>query len=479
MRGWYFESYRHSLAARGIRTSFMSPYYRYMVNQGIRLPRKPSKKELVDAEIDYLKTALKEDILKELPEPRRMELTDKLNELQEVREHLKPGRHGGPLVSDFKRDLMRKHTLQVLSDERAQERVLSRIDNLILEAASGGVSGDLFTPEVLGKISSGRSVNPLDLAAKKPFFDPMRPTDTSSLPSGSGFIVEKKFDGTRAMLDVNKSKARVINRRQVDKTEQFPELADVGKDLNFKKSVKLDGEVVVLKAGAESFRELSSRNHLKAKADIEKAIKQNPVTYMAFDILEKDGSASQNLPLIERKELLRRTIPNDSGVIKKMPFTGNLELGVRTARAKNSEGVVFKRKDSPYVHGTSSDWQKLKFKKENDYAVIGYTDGAGKRYGKIGALVLAHNGHGLKYAGDIGTGFTDAELAVVTRKVQSLKVGKKPESYPKLPSEHKIHFIRPKLVARVQYGRMGSQGRIKEGVFIAFRQDLTPKETHK
>jgi len=316
------------------------------------------------------------------------------------------------------------------------------------------------------------------LAAKgiKTVFKPMRPVFTDSIPRNH-FVVERKYDGARMLLVANKKGIKLINRRQVDKTKNFPELRDVYKKLNFRKSVKLDGELVVF-ANGESFKLLSSRNHLQDPKEIKIASEKHPATYIAFDILEKDGTSLHKVPLIKRKEILDKVVPDNLKRIKEIEYSKNLKEFLKFARKQKAEGVVFKDIDSFYKPGRSSkDWQKFKFKKQNDFVVIGYKPGSGKRAGKVGALVLAVNGTGLKYKGLVGTGFTDKELNEITKKVRAIEVPKKPKSYPKIPSEHKIRFVKPKLVVRIE-GVVGTRGRIREPVFQGFRTDITPMQTH-
>jgi DNA ligase D-like protein (predicted ligase) len=415
MRGWFRESYRHSLAARNIKTKADRMYYSGFWH----LDKRRSMAAM--SGFDYLKLEDK--------------LLDRQDELKSVM--------SDPNVADA--DFF---------------KAKQEFDDLTIRAKA-------IQEAVKGRMSLGA----------KQVFDPMRPVDTSAIPEGE-FIAEKKYDGTRIMLSADKKGLKLINRRQVDKTKQFPELQDAKKSLKFKDSVKLDGEVVILKNGKDSFKELSSRNHLKAEDDIGRYAVLNPATFVAFDVLEKDSTIPQTSILMDRKKLLGRILPKDSKVIKRAPYSSDIKSVIKKARSQDAEGVVFKKKDSLYSPGTSSNWQKYKFKKENDYMVIGYTKGTGKRVGKVGALVLAHNGHGYKYAGDVGTGFTDAELNMVTNKVKALNVQRKPEGYPKVSSEAKVQFIKPKLVARVQYGRLGSQGRLKEPVFIALRTDITPGQTY-
>ena len=170
--GWRMDSHRHSLAAKGVKTSFlmMVPYPGWAVNAGRTRPINPSRKQLVESEISWVKAALA-DLTpppEGITEERRQELMAKLTELERIRAELvKPGRRSGSMMSEFQKEARQRQFQRVLSDERAQKRLLNRIDNLILEAKNGNVEGDLLTEEVLTGFGRGRSSNPLDYAAKK------------------------------------------------------------------------------------------------------------------------------------------------------------------------------------------------------------------------------------------------------------------------------------------------------------------------
>jgi len=173
-KGWYLESQRHALAAKGIRTSFlkmMAPYPGWAVNVGRYRPVKPSKKQIVEDEIAWVRTALKGELPppEGITEERRKELMIKLEELEKIREEMRPGRKGGSMLSEFQKEAKRRQIQHMLADERAQRRLLNRINNLILEAKDGNVGGDLITEEVLSGYGPGRSTNPLDFAAKRIF----------------------------------------------------------------------------------------------------------------------------------------------------------------------------------------------------------------------------------------------------------------------------------------------------------------------
>lgn len=284
-------------------------------------------------------------------------------------------------------------------------------------------------------------------------FSPMRPVDTAEIPEGSGWQAERKWDGTRMMAVVGRDKARFINRRQVDKTRQFPELADIGKGVEG--SAVFDGEVIVPWQKGESFRHLAQREHLKDSGRVSALSRAYPARYIAFDIVESGGRSTMALPLSERRLLLRRKIRQSNRLREVITASRDLTGFTRAQKAAGAEGIVFKDVDSPYRPGRQTrEWRKLKFKKQADVVVMGYEQGRGKRSGLIGALRVSDAAG--KVRGKVGTGFDAAE----NRRLRALlDAGKRP-------------------VVRIEYAKMGSQGAYREPVYVGLRSDITRKEAN-
>jgi bifunctional non-homologous end joining protein LigD len=271
-----------------------------------------------------------------------------------------------------------------------------------------------------------------------------------------GVIAEPKYDGTRMVAYIKDGKATFINRRDINKTETYPELIDIPKHV--KGDAVLDGEIVVIDKEHPfgNFEKLATRDRLKDKALIKERSKKTPLKYIAFDIFEKDGKDVRQKPLLERKKLLDSIISQQDG-IKEIEYTNNPMILLDKVKKSGSEGIVIKKTNSPYPSGKTRDWEKLKLKNENDVAITGFTQGTGKRQGVFGALKMAVNtGSGMKEVGLVGTGFNDAQLKEITSK---LKRGEK-------------------LVARVRYRKVGSKGRYIEPSFVALREDISPNQTH-
>jgi ATP-dependent DNA ligase len=271
-----------------------------------------------------------------------------------------------------------------------------------------------------------------------------------------GIIAEPKYDGTRMVAYIKDGKTTFINRRNINKTDTYPELADISKHVIG--DAVLDGEVVVIdkKHPFGNFELLATRDRLKDKELIKSRSKDIPLKFMAFDVLEHNGQDVRKKPLLERKKILDKLI-NQADGIKKIEYTNDPSTLLKKIKKSGSEGIIIKKVASPYPSGKTRDWEKYKIKNENDVAITGATEGIGKRKNYFGALKMSVNTkQGLKKVGLVGTGFNNLQLKEISTK---LKKGEK-------------------LVARVKYRKIGSQGNYIEPSFIALREDINQKQTH-
>ena len=312
-------------------------------------------------------------------------------------------------------------------------------------------------------------------------YEPMRPSFAEKLPKyPKDFIYQVKEDGVRTIGYFNKKGQAFINRRNVNKTEIYPELKDLYKKLNFKDNLVLDGEIVALRGGKSDFKTLSERDRLKDKLLIYQRSKTHPLEYHVFDILAKDGRDLTDLPLEERKRILDKVIPDNLKKIKEVQ-SGSLKRLLEIVKKRKEEGIILKRKDSKYEEGKlSKNWQKLKLLKENDAVILGVQKGTGKRESTFGAIltgVYDHESGKYRYTGKIGTGFTDGKLKELKQQFDKLKTAKPPEII-NLPKEKDVTFLKPELVARVRFLQLTKDNIMREGRFLSIREDITPQDTH-
>ena len=313
-------------------------------------------------------------------------------------------------------------------------------------------------------------------------FEPMRPSFLEEIPKDlKNFAVEKKEDGTRIIGYFNKKGQALINRRNANKTEIYPELRDIYKKLRFKDGVVLDGEIVALKGGKSDFKALSERDRLKDKILIYKRSKTHPLEYHVFDVLHKDGKDATNLPIEERKKLLDKIVPDYLKTIKEIR-SGNFKQLLVEAKRKKEEGLILKRKGSKYEEGkVSRDWQKLKLLKENDITAIGFQEGTGKRKDHFGSILMGvWDKDGWRYVGRVGTGFNDQELNRLTGKMNRLKSNESPKLNNNIPESEKKRtiWIKPKIVMRVKFLQLTKDGKYREPAYISERSDIKSQDTH-
>lgn len=292
--------------------------------------------------------------------------------------------------------------------------------------------------------------------------------------SRAGWLFEMKYDGYRLIAGRDGSDVVLLSRNKRALTPTFPEIALALHKLPYDRLV-LDGEVVVAAPnGRPSFQSLQKRGMLRRAPDIRRAAQELPATFYVFDLLAFDEFDVRGLPLIERKQLLRRLIP-EKGVLQ---FADHIEDRgeefFRAAEALDVEGMVGKRADAKYRAGRSADWIKVRASKHDDFVIVGFTEPGGSRSG-FGALHLANfDGAVLAYAGSVGTGFT-AKLIDDTHKLLLPLARKQP------PCEHapagKGHtWIEPRFVCEVKYLEWTEEGLLRHPVFVRMRDDKNPEE---
>ena len=186
------------------------------------------------------------------------------------------------------------------------------------------------------------------------------------------YIFELKFDGIRAVLFVSPNKVIVQTRNKQDISNLFPELQNI-KEL-VKENTIFDGEIVAFQNGLPSFSKLQERSHLKNISKIKNQSIESPIVFVCFDILYKGSKDLTNLSLLERKDILDSYSENDY-FIKTKWLNEQGTSYFKEIQKLNLEGIVAKKKDSPYIINTrSNNWLKIKNFKQETFFIGGYTD---------------------------------------------------------------------------------------------------------
>jgi bifunctional non-homologous end joining protein LigD len=299
-------------------------------------------------------------------------------------------------------------------------------------------------------------------------YKPMLASLDTRLPHGDDWTFEVKFDGYRALAYIRGGECKLLSRNDNDLTSRFAEIAKALVKAVRSPNAVVDGEVARIDpTGRTSFSELQQGS--------------GPLVYYAFDLLELDGEPLVELPLRERKERLRKLL---DGRVKSVAFSEGFDDGdalFEVAREQHLEGVIAKRLDSTYKVGRRTrDWLKLKTENNDEFVVVGYTRGAGRRANTFGSLVLAVNeGTELRYVGNVGTGFDDAEIRKLLKLLRPLHRDSSPfPVVPKMPRVRKgdVQWVEPRLVAQVRYGEWTHDGHLRHPAYQGIREDKEAAE---
>lgn len=268
------------------------------------------------------------------------------------------------------------------------------------------------------------------------------------------WAAEFKWDGVRAIAYLHGG-VRLLSRNDRDVTGGYPELQA---DLAGGREVVLDGEIVALDAeGAPDFGLLQSRMHVRAPSRA--LLAAVPVFYHAFDVLRLDGRATVRLPYEKRRGLLEE-LGVERGRVRVPPsFPGSAHVVLDVARQHGLEGVVCKRLDSPYLPGRRSElWRKVKITKMLDVVIGGWKQGEGRRRGTIGSLLLGvPDADGLRYVGNVGTGFTEHML----RELAALLAPLARAESPFAGAAPAAHWVEPVLAGEVEYAGWTRDGHLR------------------
>jgi bifunctional non-homologous end joining protein LigD len=261
-----------------------------------------------------------------------------------------------------------------------------------------------------------------------------------------------------------------------DVTPRYPELRPLAEALAGREVV-LDGEVVAFDGARPSFQKLQSRMHLTSEHAVRRLARDDPVHYIAFDLLYLDGRSLLDLRYDERRALLAEL--ELAGPTWQAPahHVGDGAALLELTRAQQLEGVIAKRLDCPYTPGKrTSGWVKVKNIGSTEVVVGGWLAGEGGRSGRLGALVIGIPDEDgvLRYAGRVGTGFTEAELIRLGGILDDLATTESPfagRQPPKL-----THFVEPRLVARVDFTERTNAGTLRQPSYKGLRDDIAPED---
>ena len=287
--------------------------------------------------------------------------------------------------------------------------------------------------------------------------------------SNPEWLFEVKWDGVRGIAYVEDGKVSVRSRAGREISLEYPELNDLATQLDAQEAI-VDGEIVALDdSGRSVFQKLQNRSGVRNPSQA--LLNAIPATYYAFDLLYCDGFDLRKVALEDRKNLLKSILRSNSRIrYSEHEIEKGMEL-YEAARLQSLEGILGKKRESPYVGQRTSLWLKFKIVNELDAVVCGWTMPRRSRE-FFGALVLGlYNGAKLEFIGSVGTGFDYDTQKTVFAKVEKLKQARSSIADPPKLKEA-IEWVKPELVARVKYGNWTDGNRLRAPVFLGLRDDM-------
>ena len=284
--------------------------------------------------------------------------------------------------------------------------------------------------------------------------------------TASQWAFEAKWDGYRLLVDADHGEVRLRSRSGRDLTEEFPQLRSLAADLGDHHAV-LDGEVVALDAsGVPRFSEMQNR----ARA--------TRVEFRAFDLLYLDGRSLLRAKYRDRRKLLE-TLASAGGLNVPDLLSGDGAEALEYSRKQQWEGVIAKKRDSTYQPGRrSASWIKDKYWNTQEVVIGGWRAGEGGRTSGIGSLLMGiPTTEGLHFAGRVGTGFTERDLASLKKTLAPLQTSESPFSARLSGQDAKgVTFVKPTLVGEVRYSEWTSDDRLRQPSWRGLRPDKDPSQ---
>ncbi|MDB4947288.1 MAG: ATP-dependent ligase [Labilithrix sp.] len=291
---------------------------------------------------------------------------------------------------------------------------------------------------------------------------PQLATLVDDVPTGEDWVYELKYDGYRALATVDDGSVSVATRNGNDWTDHFPTIAEALSHVRVKNAV-FDGEIAyVLEDGRTDFQKL--QNALSGKDD------ERRLVYFIFDLLFYDGVDLRDQPLTARKDTLKTVLAGLSAPLKMGDhLTGDGHALHAHACKMGLEGIIAKRSGRPYRAGRGPEWVKIKCQKRQELVIVGFTKPKGSRSG-VGALLLGvQEGKQLRFAGKVGTGFTQASLTDLAKRLAPL-VTKEP-AVTGAPRMKDATWVAPELVCEVRFTEWTREGALRHPTFQGLRED--------
>jgi bifunctional non-homologous end joining protein LigD len=297
------------------------------------------------------------------------------------------------------------------------------------------------------------------------YIEPMLASLGDDAFDNENWVFELKWDGYRAIAEVEKKNVKLYSRNGLSFNERYPSLVNELQKLDM--NAVLDGEVVVFnednRPDFQKLQHYDENQHL-------------PLVFYVFDILSLNNKDLKNLPLTERKEILKKNLRTNEFIRYSDHVEEKGKAFFAQVKKSNLEGIMAKKADSQYVTGVrTKEWLKIKHTLTREAIITGFTEGRGTRK-HFGALVLGEfKGKKLHYIGHTGTGFSDKKLKELWDIMQPLITDESPFDV-KVPVNGAVTWVKPKLVSEIKYSEATRDGILRHPVFLHLRDDKKPVE---
>ena len=322
-----------------------------------------------------------------------------------------------------------------------------------------------------GKKGAKATADPPRLAAPK-FVAPQLATLAEAPPEGKDWLHEIKFDGYRVEAAIGGGRATIHTRTGLDWTEKFRPIVQPLADLPCRAAL-IDGEAAVLDAdGRTNFGLLQNAI----------AEGQGEIVFYAFDLLSLDGEDLRKLPLIERKKKLAKLLadqPTAGPLFFSDHVVGKGRDTFESACEMKLEGIISKRASAPYRSGRTKGWLKAKCNLGQEFVIVGWQPSPVKARPFSSLLVATRDEDKFTYRGRIGTGFGERELKQVSEALGKIAIDKPAADDIPADVRRKSKFVKPELLAEVEFGGWTEEGYVRHGAFKGLRTDKKAAEVRR
>ena len=315
--------------------------------------------------------------------------------------------------------------------------------------------------------SFANTKSPSSAKIKNPFSScsPQLATLTDKIPTGKNWIFEIKYDGYRVLSFVENGKTKLISRNGIDYTKKFSQIAKSLKSLVADCFV-LDGEIVCFDENGRSDFGLLQTNIKKGNHSFH---------YVVFDLLALNGQDLREKKLKERKELLEKLLKNcHQNLIYSTHVAGKGKQTFSFAKKHNLEGIIAKNINSAYKESRTEDWLKIKCYKRQEFVIGGFAT-SDKNEVLSAILVGYYKNQKLIFAGKVGTGFNEQSKTELSKLFKNITSKESPfDDFDS--TEKNITFLKPTLIAEIQYAEFTKSNVLRQPSFLGLREDKNPKD---